>query len=144
MTDAYSTSIRIDASPADVFPYLVDAGLIVRWMGDWAELDARPGGELVLDINGVPIRGEYLVVEPPHRLVFTWGVAGSPTLPPGLTTVEIQLVPDGEGTLLTLVHRDLPPEEAPQHDIGWVHFLARLAVAGTGGNPGSDPWAAGY
>jgi uncharacterized protein YndB with AHSA1/START domain len=135
------TSIRIDARPAEVFPYLVDPALIVRWMGDWAELDPTPGGKLALDINGVPIRGEYVVVDPPHRVVFTWGAAGSDTIAPGSTTVEIQLHTDGHGTRLELAHRDLPPDEQAKHDTGWAHFLARLAVASAGGDPGPDPWA---
>jgi uncharacterized protein YndB with AHSA1/START domain len=141
VNDAYTASIRIDARPTDVFPFLIDPALIVRWMGDWAQLDATPGGELALDINGVPIRGEYLVVDPPHRVVFTWGVAGSETIAPGSTTVEIQLHPDGDGTRLELAHRDLPPEELAKHDSGWTHFLARLAIAGAGGDPGPDAWA---
>ena len=139
--DAYTTSVRIDAAPADVFPYLTSADLIVRWMGDWADLDPTPGGKLILDINGVPIRGEYLVVEPPHRLVFSWGVAGSDTLAPGSTTVEIVLRPDGGGTVLELAHRDLPAEELDKHGDGWSHFLDRLTVAGIGRDPGPDPWA---
>ena len=143
MTEAgtFTTSVRIDASPAEVFPYLIDAELIVRWMGDWAELQPTPGGKLVLDINGVPIRGEFLVVEPPHRLVFSWGAAGSEVLAQGSTTVEIRLHEDGDGTLLELAHRGLPAEELPQHDAGWGHFLARLVVAATGRDPGPDPWA---
>jgi uncharacterized protein YndB with AHSA1/START domain len=141
VSDPYTTSIRIDAAPAEVFPYLVDSDLIVRWMGDWAELDPAPGGKYVVDINGVPVRGEFVAVEPPHRLVFTWGAAGNDALPPGSTTVEIRLLPDGSGTLLELAHRELPPEQVPQHGIGWTHFLGRLAVAGTGGDPGPDPWA---
>ena len=141
MTDVYRTSIRIEARPAEVFPYLTDAGLIVRWMGDWAELEPTPGGRFVLDINGVPIRGEYVVVEPPTRIVLTWGAAGSDVLPPGSSTVEILLHPDGEGTLVKLEHRHLPPEEVPKHGIGWDHFLARLTVASAGDDPGPDPWA---
>jgi uncharacterized protein YndB with AHSA1/START domain len=121
MSDVYTTSVHIDAQPAEVFPYLTDAGPIVKWMGDWAELDPMPGGKLVLDINGVPIRGEYLVVEPPHQLVFTWGTAGSDVLRPGSTTVEINLHPDGGGTRLELAHRDLPPEEVGKHGTGWGH-----------------------
>jgi uncharacterized protein YndB with AHSA1/START domain len=139
--DAYTTSVRIDATPADVFPYLTNADLIVRWMGDWADLDPTPGGKLILDINGVPIRGEYLIVEPPHRLVFSWGAAGSDTLAPGSTTVEIVLRPDGGGTVLELAHRDLPAEELDKHGDGWSHFLDRLTVAGIGRDPGPDPWA---
>lgn len=139
----YTTSVRIEAEPADVFPYLTDPDLIVRWMGDWAELDPTPGGKFVVDINGVPIRGAYLVVEPPHRVVFSWGAAGSDVLGPGSTTVEISLRPDGEGTLLELAHRDLPADELEKHGVGWGHFLARLTVAGAGGDPGPDPWAHG-
>jgi uncharacterized protein YndB with AHSA1/START domain len=141
--DAYTTSVRIDASAAEVFPYLTDPDLMIRWMGDWADLQPNPGGALAIDINGVPIRGEYLVVEPPHRVVFSWGAAGSDVLAPGSTTVEIVLRPDGAGTVLELVHRDLPPEELAQHGIGWGHFLDRLVVAASGGQPGPDPWASG-
>ena len=141
--DAYTTSVRIDASAAEVFPYLTDPDLMIRWMGDWADLQPNPGGTLAIDINGVPIRGEYLVVEPPHRVVFSWGAAGSDVLAPGSTTVEIVLRPDGAGTVLELVHRDLPPEELAQHGVGWGHFLDRLVVAASGGQPGPDPWASG-
>lgn len=139
--DAYTTSVRIDASAAEVFPYLIDPDLMIRWMGDWADLQPKAGGVLAIDINGIPIRGEYLVVEPPHRVVFSWGAAGSDALAPGSTTVEIVLRPDGAGTVLELVHRDLPPEELAQHGIGWGHFLDRLVVAASGGEPGPDPWS---
>jgi uncharacterized protein YndB with AHSA1/START domain len=142
MTDeGFSTSVRIEAAPADVFPYLTDADLMVRWMGDWADLDPTPGGKLAIDVTGVPVRGEYLVVEPPHRLVLSWGAAGSEVLAPGSTTVEILLRADGDATVLELSHRDLPAEELPKHDVGWGHFLERLAVAASGGEPGPDPWA---
>lgn len=140
--DSYATSVRIQATPAEVFPYLTDGDLLVRWMGDWARLDPQPGGEFTVDINGIPIRGSFVEVDPPHRLVLTWGAAGSEMLPPGSTTVEITLRPDGDHTVLELVHRDLPPEELERHGIGWGHFLDRLVVAGTGGDPGPDPWAA--
>jgi uncharacterized protein YndB with AHSA1/START domain len=139
--DAYTSTVRIAAPPVDVFPYLTDPELLVRWMGDWASLDPSPGGQFTVDINGVPIRGSYVLVEPPHRLVLTWGAAGDDSLPPGSTTVEISLLPDGDGTVLELVHRNLPPEQLPKHGIGWRHFLDRLASAGSGGNPGPDPWA---
>jgi uncharacterized protein YndB with AHSA1/START domain len=143
VSDVFTASVRIDAPPADVFLYLTDPVLIVRWMGDWAELDPNPGGKFVLDINGVPIRGEYLVVEPPRRVVFTWGAAGSDVLPPGSSTVEILLHPDGDGTLVELAHRDLPRDELDRHEVGWGHFLSRLAIAGAGADPGPDPWGSG-
>jgi uncharacterized protein YndB with AHSA1/START domain len=141
VSGTYRTSVRIEAPPAAVFDYLVDAEQVVRWMGDWAELDPVAGGKLAMDINGVPIRGEFLVVDPPHRVVFTWGAAGSAALAPGSTTVEIRLRADGDATVVELAHRDLPPAELDQHGVGWGHFLARLATAASGADPGPDPWA---
>jgi uncharacterized protein YndB with AHSA1/START domain len=139
--DEYRTQVRIEAAPADVFPYLTDAELIVRWMGDWADLDPVADGQFVVDINGIPIRGHFLEVDPPYRLVLTWGAAGNDRLPPDSTTVEITLRPIGSATLLELVHRGLPPEELERHGIGWGHFLERLTSAAAGVDPGPDPWA---
>ena len=45
---------------------------------------------------------------------------------------------DGASTRVHLEHRDLPDPEKPGHAEGWKHYLARLAVAGTG-DPGPDP-----
>src|SRR4029453_1193408 len=87
VTDTYSTSIRIEAKPDEVFPYLTDASLMVRWMGDWADLAAEPGGAFAVDIDGTPGRGEYRVVEPPNRVVFSWGVPGNDVIPAGSSTV---------------------------------------------------------
>lgn len=134
-------AVYIAAEPGQVFPYFTQPEAIVRWMGDYAVLDPRPDGEFTLDINGVPVRGRYLEVEPPRRLVISWGHAGSDMLPPGSSTVEITLTPEGEGTTVLVVHRDLPEAEARQHAIGWQHFLGRLVIAGAGGDPGADPWA---
>lgn len=137
----YTTQLHIDATPGEVFPYLTDATLIVQWMGDWANLDPTVGGRFVVDINGVPIRGHYLTVDPPNRVVFTWGTPGHDRMPPDSTTVEITLHEDGGGTLVELVHRQLPDQDLPQHGIGWGHFLERLASAASGTSPGPDPWA---
>lgn len=141
--DAFTTSLRIAAAPDAVFPYLTDPKLLVRWMGDWADLVPEPGGTYAVDIGGVPVRGRFVEVDPPRRVVFTWGVAGRDDLPAGGSTVEITLRPDGAATVVELVHRDLPPEERPRHAGGWDHYLPRLATAAGGGDPGPDPWATG-
>jgi uncharacterized protein YndB with AHSA1/START domain len=135
-------SIHVAAPPDQVFEYFTRPEAIVRWMGDYAVLDPHEGGEFTLDINGVPVRGRYLTVDPPHRLVISWGHAGSDTLPPGASTVEITLTPERDGTTVRVEHRDLPETEASKHALGWPHFLARLSIAGPGGVPGPDPWAA--
>jgi uncharacterized protein YndB with AHSA1/START domain len=90
-------------------------------------------------VHGAPVRGRYLDLDPPNRLVISWGYAGSDTLPPGSSTVEIRLIPADGGTRVELEHRDLPPREVPGHVSGWDHYLARLRVAGSGRDPGPDP-----
>lgn len=142
VTEPFRHAVHVAATPERVFEYFTRPDAIIRWMGDYAVLDPRPGGEFTLDINGVPVRGRYLVVDPPRRLVVSWGHAGSDALPPGASTVEITLTPDADGTTVRVEHRDLPDSEAPQHALGWPHFLDRLVTAGAGGKPVPDPWAA--
>jgi uncharacterized protein YndB with AHSA1/START domain len=136
--------IRIDARPETVFEFLTDPSLLLRWKGTEAELDPRPGGVYRVVVNPrSTVRGEFVEVVPHSRVVFTWGFEESgATLSPGASTVEVTLVSDGDGTLLRLVHRDLPEPSRAQHDKGWEHFLDRLRRAAASENPGPDPWAA--
>ena len=60
-------------------------------------------------------------------------------MPSGTTTVEFELVPDGDGTLVRLTHRGIPAEDVPIHRAGWDVFVPRLALAAEGGAPGPMP-----
>ncbi|MFT4296705.1 MAG: SRPBCC domain-containing protein [Micropruina sp.] len=136
----YTTSIEIAAPPEVVFEYLTtDAGM-TAWMGEHAALDPRPGGAFAVDIAGYPIRGRYLDVEPPSRVRVSWGIVGSPGLPEGASTVEFRLTAVAQGTRLELTHSGLPDTEVPGHRDGWQHFVPRLAIAASGGDPGPDHW----
>lgn len=140
-TDVVVREVRIDARPETVFPFLTDPSLMTRWMGKSATLDPRPGGALVINVNKHVARGEYVEVTPPHRVVFTWGWDGMEHAPsPGSSTVEIDLEESSGRTLVRLTHRGLSPEEATKHDHGWTHYLERLQIAGSGGDPGPDAW----
>ena len=84
---------RIAAPPDVVFAYFTDPELYRRWKGSSAELDARPGGLYrVVMPSGDLVRGEYVEVQPPTRVVFTWGFEGNAELPPGSSTVEVYAV----------------------------------------------------
>lgn len=126
-------TIRIAAPPTVVFPYLIDPPLLARWIGDAAGSVADPGGAFVLAITDAKsVQGRFLAIDPPKRVVFTWGVPDSDVLPPGSTTVEIVLTPDGDGTVVELTHRDLPRSELSSHRAGWTGLLDVLArVAGS-------------
>ena len=99
-------------------------------------------------IPGHTASGEFVELDPPRRLVYTWGWEpgsdGPNPVPPGSTTVEIELLPNGDGTTLRFIHRGLPSTEAAEsHAHGWDHYLARLTVAAAGGDAGEDPWLSG-
>jgi len=141
--------IAIAASPETVWQFLVDPMKATRWMGMTATFDPRPGGAYRCDvIPGHTASGEFVELDPPHRLVFTWGWEPGPNganpVPPGSSTIEIELESDGESTILHFVHRDLPTAEAAaSHGHGWDHYLARLQAVSTGRDPGVDPWLSG-
>jgi uncharacterized protein YndB with AHSA1/START domain len=130
--------VHIAADPARVFEHFTRPEAMVRWMGELARLDARPGGEFTVDVRGAPVRGRYLELDPPHRLVIAWGYAGSDRLPPGASTVEVRLTAEAGGTRVEVEHRDLPGEEASGHADGWPHYLDRLALAAAGRDAGRD------
>jgi uncharacterized protein YndB with AHSA1/START domain len=136
----YATSIEIDASPGTVFDYLTTEAGMTAWMGQHAQLDPHPGGGFAVDIAGYAIRGEYLHVERPTRVVVSWGVAGSADLPAGASTVEFRLTAIESGTRVDLIHSGLPETELEGHADGWAHFLPRLRVAAPGGDAGPDDW----
>jgi len=128
MTDTVSATVRISATPEEVFPYLVRADLLVEWLGSWAHLEPVPGGRFDVDIGGQATRGEFVAVEPNNRVVFTWGFPGSDTLPPGSSQVEILLTADGHDTVVSLTHTGIPAERRASHRDGWIEHLDVLVA----------------
>ena len=66
---------------------------LAEWFPSRVELDLREGGAVRFDMEGHG-RGEVLAVDPPHRLVFTWGE----------DELTFELRADGEGTVFVLTH----------------------------------------
>ena len=74
-----------------------------------------------------------------EKVVFTFGwEEGSHPIPPGSTTIEITLHPEGDKTRVRLVHSGLPDDALDDHGRGWALYLERLAVRVVGGDPGPD------
>jgi uncharacterized protein YndB with AHSA1/START domain len=136
--------IFIAASPTRVYELLTDEELLVEWMAPHAELDARPGGRLTwTHVNGDSVVGTFVELVPSRRVVFTYGWDREDVrIPPGSTTVEIDLRPHEGGTELYLVHRGLAEPMADAHSGGWSNYLARLTALAEGRDPGPDPLAA--
>ena len=125
--ESLTSSVVVAAEPEEVWEHFTRADAMVTWMGHYALLDARPGGEFAIDINESQIRGRYQGLDPPRRLVVSWGFAGSAELPPGASTVEVLLTKIDEGTRVDVTHSGLPEVERDKHNHGWRHFLDQLA-----------------
>lgn len=139
--DVVEVSVHIAARPETVFPYFTDPGRYVQWMGAGAALEPVPGGRYhVVMRDGVEALGEFVEVDPPHRLVFTWGWTHDGAVPPGTTRVVITLQAEAGGTRVVLRHYGLPGDDQREHHRkGWLVYLGRLDQRVRGGDPGPDP-----
>ena len=134
----------IDAPPAVVYELLTDETRFVQWMAPVASVDPVAGGELTwTHVNGDSVSGAFVELVPDRRVVFTFGWDRRDVeVPPGSTTVAIDLRPHEGGTHLRLVHSGLAGPMADAHNGGWNNYLARLEAVATGRDPGPDPLAA--
>jgi uncharacterized protein YndB with AHSA1/START domain len=144
MTPVPPVEVRVtryfEASPDRVF----DAWLVPRTLGQWMfgprvrdenvvrlDVDPRVGGSFSLKVerNGEVIDhvGQYLQIERPHRLVFTWAIKDESDDVP--SEVHIDIEASGSGCVLTLVHRmDAKwSDYADRTRDGWTTMLDALA-----------------
>ena len=131
---------EIAASPATIFSFFTDAERWTEWQGVGGEIDARPGGVFLIRMPGGQVAsGCFAEVVPERRLVFTWGWEGDPPpMPPGSTTVTVELEPHPTGTLLRLTHSALEPAPvAEHHREGWERYLERLRERAEGRESGT-------
>jgi uncharacterized protein YndB with AHSA1/START domain len=116
-----------------VFAAWLDPALMARWMcpgdtrGATVELDPRVGGKFRIVMRHgrgeADHSGEYLAIEPPARLSFTWISVSTEFRP---TVVTVELFERGAGTELVLTHRDLPPAQRDAHQHGWSDIVMKL------------------
>lgn len=132
VTSTIEQTIRIAARPETVWEFWTDPDRLCEWWGIEAETVLRTGGLFRVVMESGPVmRGEFLELEAPRHLKFTFGwEGGAPAgpMPPGSTEVDVTLVPDDDGTVLTLRHR-LPVAHADDHARGWAHYVGGQMVA---------------
>ena len=137
--EAVVHELTLPASAEQVFDMFTDPRQLVRWIGISADLQPRPGGRFRFEVTpGQFCEGQYIIVERPGRLVFTWGWTDlSFGLAPGTSRVEVTLTGSGQDasrTRLRLVHSGLAGDLGLLHDDGWSRFLARLTAAAAAGD----------
>lgn len=131
--------VKIVAPPEAVFAFFVEPEKLTRWMGTACDIEPRPGGRLWCRLSDDDVvDGHYIELDPPHRLVFSWGWVGSENVPPGSSTITVELTPEGDSTTLRLTQSGLPSDVVDTHEQGWDYYLPRLMVAATGGEPTTE------
>jgi len=117
-----------------VFRAWLDSESLAHWMCPMGvsratvTVDPRVGGGFRILMEGpahgvVEHTGEYLAIDPPSRLSFTWISKHTDQRP---TVVTIEFHERGQGTELVLTHRGLPPAEVEGHRQGWTDILRLL------------------
>jgi len=127
---------RLNAPPAKVYAAWTDPKKIIRWFGRsdakpdsfHAEIDARIGGRFRVSFSTADehyeVGGVYREVVPNERLVFSWAWHSTPERQ---SQVTVALKPDGDGTLLSLLHEQLFDQAARDgHERGWIGALDKL------------------
>ena len=125
-----------------VFEAWLDSESLAHWMrpGNFTHatvtVDPRVGGGFRIVMEGrtdggdYEHRGEYLAIERPSLLSFTWTSNATDHKP---TIVTIEFHERGTGTELILTHRRLAPKAIDAHREGWTDVLRLLEEALTRG-----------
>jgi uncharacterized protein YndB with AHSA1/START domain len=125
---------RFNASPAKVYAAWTDPKMIARWFGPTgverveAETDLRVGGRYHITMH-VPgdqhdVMGVYREIVRNEKLVFTWAWKSTPERE---SLVTVTFKPDGEGTIMTLLHDQFFDTDArDRHQQGWGGAIDKL------------------
>ena len=115
-----------------VFAAWLDRASLAQWMRPsgtqraTVEVDPHVGGKFRIVMHSekdYEHRGEYLAIEPPSLLSFTWISKATDLLP---TIVTIEFLERGSGTELVLTHQRLPQASFESHRQGWTDIVRLL------------------
>jgi uncharacterized protein YndB with AHSA1/START domain len=136
--DAVIGDVEIAAPPEAVFAAITDSEQLKQWWGDgenykverW-EGEVRVGGRYRSIGKGhagdpFEVTGEYVAVEPPHLLVYTWEASWTAAVP--ASVVRWELNPSAGGTRLRVTHSGFRqyPQMIQMYSNGWPGVLGWL------------------
>jgi uncharacterized protein YndB with AHSA1/START domain len=109
--DQAESEVLVPATPEEAWEAITDPERLGDWLGDDAEVQLRPGGDLRIDLADGERSGFVEEVTEPRRFVFWWAAPDEQS-----TRVEIELEPEPDGTRVRVVEsrplRDLTPADA--------------------------------
>ena len=118
-------TIVIHATPQTVFRFFTDTKRWAAWWGQGSSIDPHEGGAVrICYPGGTEVEGTVLGVDPPKRLVFTYGFVRGTPIPVGSSRVTISLEKHDAGTRLNLIHEFAYAAVRDEHVQGWRYQLA--------------------
>jgi uncharacterized protein YndB with AHSA1/START domain len=143
MTDPGGRVLRIertfDAPIESVFEAWTSEEVLGRWLHadpDWdtpvAEVDLRVGGTVRIVMRGPEAdqrgaRGEYTVVDAPHRLAFTWVWDDDPENP---QMIELEFSERDGATTVVMFNSGIPTDQVrDDQEAGWHRCYDNLERA---------------
>jgi uncharacterized protein YndB with AHSA1/START domain len=121
-------SVHIRARRATVFSFFQQSDRFATWWGAGSTIDPRPGGRFLIRYpGGTEASGEVLEIQPPERIVLSYGYAGNTTVPPGSSRVTVRFTEVAGGTRVALVHELADEASRDEHVQGWRYQLSLYA-----------------
>lgn len=144
--DGAGYAVRLErelaAEQDDVWDAITNPDQLKHWLAP-AEFDAQEGGNVLIDFPGRSgerdentsvVRGTIRICDPPRTIEYDWEEAGQ-----NRSVVRFDLEPGEDGTRITITHRMLNEDEAPNYSAGWHAHLEALAGV-LGGTRASPEW----
>jgi uncharacterized protein YndB with AHSA1/START domain len=136
MCNAIRRDLMFPQPPEQVWHAITDSATLAEWMFP-NDFEPRVGRRFTFHVppnpqvnfEGLAVRCEVLVCDPPHRLEFSWSAGG----PVENTRVNFRLEPDGDGTRLYFEHAGFDvshpfgPQALKGAEFGWAGMLQQLA-----------------
>ncbi|MGI9550046.1 MAG: SRPBCC domain-containing protein [Aurantibacter sp.] len=119
MAYQFTLKTKLPASPQEVYNAWLSSDGHTAMTGGKAKVDPEIGGAHTA-WDGY-IHGKTLAKEPGKRIEQTWRTTNFAADDPD-SLIEILLEPDGEDTLLTLIHSNVPDGQTSYEETGWQQF----------------------
>lgn len=133
---AVEISLDLTAAPGEVWRAFATAdGLRRWWWTHWTDVtiacDARKGGAYRIEApaTGIVLAGDYLVVDEPGHLAFTWRWTDADGTSED-EACDVRIEPAGAGSRLTVRHTGPWADDAPaeSYRAGWEFTLGQLRL----------------
>ncbi len=115
----FTVSSFIPASPGQVYQAWLSSEGHAAMTGSPASVEPNQGGKFSA-WDGY-ISGKTLELEPDRRILQSWRTTEFPATSPD-SRLEILLEAEDSGTRLTLIHSEIPEDQAESYLQGWQDF----------------------